>query len=234
MSNENLIFLGLGRLRDQAVLATCFDKISRAQQSEVESAFTSYLLETGNSFASGARDKRHLSEGCLFLLSDKDMCCVYALASRNPDYPERHAFACLAEFIRMVGETDSARELSMVEKGSLTRTLRGDLKTLLDRYDKPRTFDKSHEVREKVDHVKDIMQENVKRILESHANVESLEQKADGLRVNAQTFQRSAVDLRRMMWWRDFKMKLIMVAVVLAVILYITVPLIVHFSKKKK
>ncbi|CEM33425.1 unnamed protein product [Vitrella brassicaformis CCMP3155] len=218
-------------MRDQVILASSYDKMGNNEKNDLDRAFQGHLSESLSRMAPGGRDKRFFGEGCLYLLADRELTCLYCVGTRTASYPERHAFACLTDLQQAVGGlSEDAQKLSMLDANALTKPLRKPLKELMDTYDRPAKFDKTAEVREKVDNVKDIMQENVKKILESHANIESLEQKTDNLRTSAQQFQRNAVDLRRMMWWRNIKVKIILALVILAIALYILLPIIMHAS----
>ncbi|CAE7467944.1 sybB [Symbiodinium natans] len=86
--------------------------------------------------------------------------------------------------------------------------------------------DKTTEVREKVDQLKGIMQDNVKKILETHVTLESLENSSSSMSSQANKFLKQSVDLRRQIQCRNLKIKAICGTCVAALILYIAMPFI--------
>ena len=54
---------------------------------------------------------------------------------------------------------------------------------------------------------------------------------AENLRSNAMQFQRQSEDLRRILWWRNFKMKVIVGLLVGCILGYILIPIFVNLSK---
>merc|ERR1719316_1684461 len=81
--------------------------------------------------------------------------------------------------------------------------------------------DKTFEVQAKVDELKDNMQDNVRRILETHHNLETLEQRTDNMSRQADQFLKQSVDLRRAIQWRNLKMKIMIGCVGMAILTYI-------------
>merc|ERR1712061_48488 len=80
--------------------------------------------------------------------------------------------------------------------------------------------DKTFEVQGKVEELKENMQDNVRRILETHHNLENLEQRTDSMSRQADQFLKQSVDLRRAIQWRNFKLKLVMGAIGASVLTY--------------
>lgn len=83
-------------------------------------------------------------------------------------------------------------------------------------------------VKSKVEEVKNIMIDNIDKVLERGQKIEELADKAHDLNVNAQQFHKAGVALRRKMWFDNFKMKVMCIAIFL--ILVIVIFLIVCFS----
>lgn len=229
MANENVTFLGVGRVRDQRPLATLHERMPSSDKAELDTAFAGFLSEAQSRIAPGGREKRKLGFGLMYLLADNERCCVYGVAVKGPDYPDRHAFNLLTEFAGIVQSQSNGSSLSEIEAGSLSRPLKKSLKELMDRYDKPASLDRTISVRNKVDSVKGVMQENVKKILENQASVETLQNKTDGLASSASQFNKSAGDLSRMMWWRKVKVSILLGIVGLAIVGYIVL-VVVHLS----
>jgi hypothetical protein len=62
--------------------------------------------------------------------------------------------------------------------------------------------------------------------------VNAVEDKSELLRAGAQQFQKRSDHVRRMMWWRLFKIKLIFGTLVLVVLGYILIPIIIEQTAK--
>ena len=85
----------------------------------------------------------------------------------------------------------------------------------------------------KVDTVKLVMQENVDLALQNCVKLESIEKQAEELQQQAGVFKRSAHDLKKKMWWKDMKMKLIIGFIVIA-ILGIIIGVIAYMAQQNK
>eukprot|EP00921_Rhytidocystis_pertsovi_P001917 GHVQ01003251.1.p1 GENE.GHVQ01003251.1~~GHVQ01003251.1.p1 ORF type:complete len:246 (-),score=28.64 GHVQ01003251.1:75-812(-) len=191
MSNRHISFVGLGRIRDQALLAGAFDRLSTYEKNSIEANFQTCLSEAVSRCSPGSRQKRVFKEGtCLYVLADNDLCCLYVVACKTAEFPERHAFALLSEVVRMVTEHDEhggdvPRYLNNLPVGGLTKPLRRALKDVMDRFDDPVKFDRTAEVQAKVESTKEVMEDNLKKIMESHANIRTLQDKTDNLATSA-------------------------------------------------
>lgn len=84
------------------------------------------------------------------------------------------------------------------------------LKELMDFYEKnPERFDKVAAVQKQVDEVKNVMIENIEKVLDRGEKIELLVDKTQSLRNSADTFHRQGKQLRRQMWLNNLKMKLL-------------------------
>merc|ERR1712060_553171 len=88
-------------------------------------------------------------------------------------------------------------------------------------YNDAGTHDKATEVRQKVDDVKGLMSDNVKRILETHATMESLESNSASMSSQANKFLKQSTDLRRQIQFRNLKVKVILGVCVGALCIYV-------------
>ena len=83
------------------------------------------------------------------------------------------------------------------------------LKELMDYCEKtPERFDKVAAVQKQVDEVKNVMIENIEKVLDRGEKIELLVDKTQSLRNSADTFHRQGKQLRRQMWMNNLKMKL--------------------------
>ncbi|KAG2482833.1 hypothetical protein HYH03_018270 [Edaphochlamys debaryana] len=92
----------------------------------------------------------------------------------------------------------------------------------------PEEISKIAAVQKKVNEVKDVMVENIEKVLERGEKIELLVDKTDDLRNQAEQFQRKGRQLRNKMWWQNCRMKLVVLFALL--ILGVVIFLIVCFS----
>ena len=98
-------------------------------------------------------------------------------------------------------------------------------KTLTDKmnfYNSNPQSDKIRFVQGEIDQVKDVMIENIEKVLERGERIDILVDKTDNLNVAALQFKKRSTALKREMWWKNAKVTMILGAVVL-VILYLIV-----------
>eukprot|EP00743_Colponemidia_sp_Colp-15_P000763 GILK01000842.1.p1 GENE.GILK01000842.1~~GILK01000842.1.p1 ORF type:complete len:261 (+),score=44.17 GILK01000842.1:85-783(+) len=224
---SNIKYCAVGRMTDKIILASCTNGKNDPYENEYMNSVREVLRVAKQQVQPKSRHKLSFDLGTLHFLADTNDCIYVVITVAS--YPERHAFAMVEELITKFGQMHGGQLLNAPE-GSLNKTSKKMMKELCVRFDDLRKIDKVHGVIDRVENVKEIMQNNVKKILETHENLEVLEDKTDNLRVSANQFQRSAVDLKRMMYWRNFKLKLVIGLVILAVACYILVPIIVKMS----
>lgn len=89
--------------------------------------------------------------------------------------------------------------------------------------DHPEEISKMVSVQRKVDEVKGIMMQNVEQVLVRGERLDVLVDRTDDLRDQAAKFQRQGTQLRKKMWWQNFRMQIIVVGVVvlLAVVIFL-------------
>lgn len=214
-------------MRDQLVLASLFDRLTTQEKNEIDAIFKKVLLEGIQKFTPGSREKKSFPDGIMYLLADPELCCIYAVSVKSKSYPERVAYACLGEMIKLVAGSEDSNSLNTVSReGALTRSLRKPMKDLMDKYDTPGNVDKCSEVNSKVDAVKGIMQDNINKVIATHANIQELEAKTDNLNMNAEEFHRTAGDVNRMMWWQKVKVTIMLCIVALAILAYVVVTIV--------
>ncbi|CAO3614166.1 unnamed protein product [Cunninghamella blakesleeana] len=85
---------------------------------------------------------------------------------------------------------------------------------------------KTQRVQQQVDEVVNIMQENIDKVMQRGERFEDLRGKTEDLQSTAGHFRRGANQVRKRMWWKDLKWKII-IAVTIIVILGIIIGSIV-------
>jgi hypothetical protein len=121
-----------------------------------------------------------------------------------------------AEFTRAHGDTAAGAIAH-----SLDRAFGPRLKELMDACsaDPHAATSKVSRVQQQVSEVKEIMMDNIEKVLDRGEKIELLVDKTENLRFQADNFHRTGRALRRRMWWQNLKMKLMMAAFVCVVIL---------------
>ncbi|SAM01439.1 hypothetical protein [Absidia glauca] len=85
---------------------------------------------------------------------------------------------------------------------------------------------KTQHVQQQVDEVVNIMQENIDKVMQRGERIDDLRGKTEDLQSTAGHFRRGANQVRKRMWWKDLKWKII-IAVTIIVILGIIIGSIV-------
>lgn len=85
---------------------------------------------------------------------------------------------------------------------------------------------KTAAIQAQIDDTVGIMRDNITKVAERGERLDSLQDKTDNLAVSAQGFRRGANRVRKNMWWKDMKMRII-IGVAIAVIIIIIVVSIV-------
>jgi len=91
---------------------------------------------------------------------------------------------------------------------------------------RPKWFNK------KIDETVGIMRDNITRVAERGERLDVLQDKTENLSVSAQGFRRGANQVRKQMWWKDMKMKIIIAIVILVLLAVIIIPIVVKSKQK--
>ncbi|KAI1798236.1 synaptobrevin-like protein [Ganoderma leucocontextum] len=89
---------------------------------------------------------------------------------------------------------------------------------------------KTAAIQQQIDDTVGIMRENITKVAERGERLDQLQDKTDNLAVSAQGFRRGANRVRKNMWWKDMKMRII-IGVAIAIIIVIIVVSIVKATK---
>jgi Synaptobrevin len=216
--------MSFARLSDRAILASQFStNISSRERSEIENSFFDFLQQA-DSLASSSRKTKPVSSlgGKLYLLVDQSNKYLFCTCINDTLYPERAAFQLLEEFSSSVlNFQDPSVSLESAAIESLTRVFKKDMRLLMSKFDSPGNVDKTAQVREKVDQVQSVMQDNVKKMLDNHSNLEGLEEKTDSMSKQANQFLKQSVDLRRQMQMKNLKLKIVLGVVITLIVVWL-------------
>uniref|UniRef100_A0AC34QKE0 V-SNARE coiled-coil homology domain-containing protein n=1 Tax=Panagrolaimus sp. JU765 TaxID=591449 RepID=A0AC34QKE0_9BILA len=83
--------------------------------------------------------------------------------------------------------------------------------------------DRINQVRQQVNEVKNIMSDNVVRIMERGERLDDLDTRTEALHASSQNFQTTARQVHRKMWFKNLKWTIIMGVVILLVIALIVI-----------
>ncbi|KAM7258664.1 hypothetical protein ACFE04_014405 [Oxalis oulophora] len=87
--------------------------------------------------------------------------------------------------------------------------------------DHPEEISKLAKVKAQVSEVKGVMMENIEKVLDRGEKIELLVDKTENLHQQAQDFRSTGTKIRRKMWLQNMKIKLIVLAILIALILII-------------
>lgn len=114
-----------------------------------------------------------------------------------------------------------------VEHSALAFSLNGEfgpvLQEKMEFYNTSQGADNIAVVQARIDSVKDIMVENIDRVLERGEKIELLVDKTDRLNQQAFKFEKTARGLKNDLYWRGIRNKIIVFVIVLLVIFFIVV-----------
>jgi hypothetical protein len=78
--------------------------------------------------------------------------------------------------------------------------------------------------RQEIDSTVGIMRDNINKVSERGARLDSLQDKTDNLAQSAQGFRRGANRVRKQMWWKDMKMRMCLIVGIIILLVVIIVP----------
>ena len=223
---DSIRFLAYGRLSDGLLLAT--HKSRRANAATEETC--KKVFESGNLKPNAQLTVTVTPEiGTLHLNAGGDDVIAVVTASA---YPRKLAFDLLDEVRRDVPRASiTASDVRDAEKpGCFARSL-PSLREICARYGEAAEADEVARVGAQVHEVQAMMEGNINRMLDNQETVGAVEDKSEALREGASQFNRRSEHVRRMMWWRLMKLKMIFAALATCVLGYILVPIIHQATK---
>ena len=153
------------------------------------------------------------SENYYFTFCNPDL--LFLLLANNK-YPERLVF----ELIKKINE-DKIPTMVNDETRELNPSGRQALKQLIDVYQDPKNVNKISQIQSDVNSIKDDMKKNINKMVESVDNVKDLEQSAANLQLETKEYKDNSIEVRKLTWWQNFKMWIILGCVVIFLIILI-------------
>ena len=131
----------------------------------------------------------------------------------NSSYPERYVFELISKIVEenipaMVN--DETRELNPEGRQAL--------KDLVNKYQDIKNINKIAEIQEDVNALKVDMKKNINAMVKSVEDVEDLQNKSEQLKLESQDYKKNSVELRKLAWWQNFKLWLIIGGIVLLIV----------------
>jgi len=222
---ENVFFVGVARMAGQGIVIASY-----SYNTDTDIGGVKQVLDQPNmNMQVGKHYSFSVGKLAWHLISD-DMGLIYILICKL-DYPQRVAHACLEELQRSFSSKFGEKATTAKER-ALDKSSNSILSSICQKYDNLANVDKIAAVTKKVDSVKLVMQENVDLALQNCVKLESIEKAAEELQQQAGVFKRNANELKKKMWWKNIKMKLI-IATIILVILGVIIGVAVAMSKSK-
>ncbi|KAJ6564927.1 synaptobrevin [Mycena vulgaris] len=85
---------------------------------------------------------------------------------------------------------------------------------------------KTAAIQAQIDDTVGIMRDNIMKVTERNERIDALQEKTEHLAESAQGFRHSANRVRKKMWWKDMKMRLIIGAAIAVIITIIVVSVV--------
>ena len=225
-SEAGIRFLAVARIVDRVVVAsyTHVDS-SRRGDSSSSQVYADVLQRV-------LKSQQTVEQNPRLTITDRDVGTVHYdtdgstaiyLAVTAFEYPQRTAFKCLAD-LKSRFQASFGEALHKSAEGGLTKVARQILVDICNTFADPAAVDKTVGVLKQVEEVKGIMHDSINEMLATRDNLEVLEDKTEAMNSQAATFQRQATSLKRHMWWRNMKLKLVCAMIIIIVLCYIFVP----------
>ena len=132
------------------------------------------------------------------------------------EYPERYVFELIDKIVE-----DNIPSMINDETKELNPTGRQALKDLVNKYQDIKNISKIAEIQEDVNSLKVDMKKNIAKMVESVENVNELQNKSEQLKLETQDYKNNSVTLRKLTWWQNAKLWIIIIGVVLILVLII-------------
>ncbi|CAN7138874.1 unnamed protein product [Brassica rapa subsp. narinosa] len=174
-----------------------------------------YLVEDG---FSKSFDLLNTGSSVRFVFVCSPPYCVVAVESAGRQIPMAFLERVKEDFNKRYGGGKAAT----AQANSLNKEFGSKLKEHMQYcMDHPDEISKLAKVKAQVSEVKGVMMENIEKVLDRGEKIELLVDKTENLRSQAQDFRTTGTQMRRKMWLQNMKIKLIVLAIIIALILII-------------
>jgi len=220
MSSQNVRFFAYGRFADNVILGCQAIEKTFEVNYKNEAANLIKKLKMLN-LAPDERQKCNTQNGAWFCRADTNGVVFMALCNAN--YPERHAYNLINEAQEEIEKMPNYYDETEVTISKMAKRV---LPSLLKKYDDLASIDSVHAAQSKANEVQSIMGNNIRGMMDNMQNLEVLEKKSTDMQSQAQMFSSDSTKLARIMYIRALKIKIIVVLLVIAVLLFIIIPIV--------
>lgn len=160
---------------------------------------------------------------------------IIYLCMADEEFGKRQPYAFLEEIKRRFVNSSLKQRARTAHANEFRRDFGQVLASQMSLFSDPGhdDTDQISKVRREVNEVKDVMTQNIEKVLERGERIDVLVGKAEELDHSSQVFHRQSTRLRQKMWWQDKKMCLILL-LVLAVIIAAIVLVVLGVEGKLK
>mmetsp|Transcript_18667 Transcript_18667/g.33756 ORF Transcript_18667/g.33756 Transcript_18667/m.33756 type:complete len:220 (+) Transcript_18667:685-1344(+) len=106
---------------------------------------------------------------------------------------------------------------------SIEREFADEMKGRIHYYNSDPSSDRIRTVKANIDRTKDIMIENIDKVLARGEKIEMLVMKTQQMSEDAISLRKTAVSVKRHMWWKNVKFQILLVVIILLVLFFIVV-----------
>jgi len=212
MEEKALPFLAVGRVKDQVILATFCEMVRGQEQTEI--IFKRLLEASKAKLAPGQRQRLQWGNGSVCCLLDMQGESLYCLITAQMEYPERLAYQLLNELNQHVYQ-NHGQEVASSPNGisyldckpcALNRPLQPFMEKLIRQYEDPKSFDRICMLTTKTNVVRSVMQDSVRKVVETGESLQELELKAGRMSEQSRQFSTTSREVRRHFWWKNKKL----------------------------
>jgi hypothetical protein len=132
----------------------------------------------------------------------------------NSQYPERYVFELISKIVE-----ENIPTMVNDETRELNPSGRQALKQLIDIYQDPQNVSKISQIESDVNSIKSDMRKNINKMVESVDDVNQLGESASRLQLETKEYQQNSLEVRKLTWWQNFKMWIILGCVVIFLII---------------
>jgi len=227
MSGNNVKFFTYGGLTSNNLFGCT--SLEKAQESNFKTEAQGILAKVKiMELQPDDRQRLNTKNGVWFCKVDNRDIAYLTLCNIN--YPERHAFGMMDELQRELEERVPGDELSHKDTENINKDAKKFVAAVLRRYDNLQELDKLYEAQHNVDQIQVVMNQNLQQVMKNVQDVEEIRGKSENMKVLANQFQKDSTSLAKQMYWRNMRLKIIIGLIILAVILYIVVPIAIKYS----
>jgi hypothetical protein len=165
--------------------------------------------------------------GTWHIVTDSDSISYFALVKLG--YPDYLSNSLLDE-LKVTFKGQGVDSLLQCAPGAYTKVMANDMRSLTLKFEDKARGDRVQALNLQVQDVQGIVGDSIQQVLRNTESAEAIGAKSQDMRNTAQVFHSDARKLERIMYWRKVKLNIIIACVVIAIILYIVVPIAVVYS----